>query len=175
MKRLIALGLLALCRPVLAAPPERLAAFAGTYHYSGGVGEVDALSAAIETVVQKMNFLFRGIARSRLKKGNQPSAELTLVIGADTITVVRPGQPTVSAPSNATPVTWTSPDGDDFQVTHGLEADRLFQTFQGPKSFSRNDFALSADGLTLTIYTHIVAKRLPMPLDFHTTYRRDAR
>jgi hypothetical protein len=174
VSRLVAIGLLALSVPALAAPPAKLAAFAGTYQYAGGAAEEEALAAAIETVVQKMNFLIRGIARSKLKKGNRQSAELTLQIG-DQITVIRPGQPTISAPADGTPITWRSPDGDDFQVAHGLDGDRLFQTFLGPKSFSRNDFVLSADGSTVTVYTRIVAKHVPAPIEFHTTYRRIAR
>lgn len=173
MKRFVAVAMLAACAPALAAPTVRAAAFAGSYRYIGGAAEEEALSASIENVVQKMNFLIRGIARRRLKKGNQPSAQLNLVITADTITVERPGQPTISAPANGTPITWRSPDGDDFEVRQGFDADRLFQSFQGPKSFSRNDFVLSPDGATLTVYTRIVSKHLPIPLEFHTTYRRE--
>jgi hypothetical protein len=172
MTRAVAVALLFLVSaPALATPPERPEAFAGSYRYAGGTAEIDALSAAIETVVQKMNFLIRGIARRRLKAGNQPSAELRLAITRETITVIRPGQPTLSAPANGTPITWHH-DGDDFEVIHGADGERLYQSFKGPKSFSRNDFVLSADGQTLTVYTHIVSKHLPIPLDFHTTYRR---
>ena len=173
MNKLIAVALLAVSTPSFASQEDGASAFAGGYQYVGGAAETDALAAAVETVVQKMNFLFRGIARSRLKKSNQPSAALRLILGADTITVVRPGQPTVSAPANGRPVTCRL-DGDDFEVTHGFDGNRLYQTFKGPKSFSRNDLVLSPDGLTLTVFTRIESRHLPIPLVFHMTYRRVA-
>jgi hypothetical protein len=173
MNKLVAVALLALCSPSFASKEDGPWAFAGSYQYVGGVAETDALAAAVETVVQKMNFLFRGIARSRLKKSNRPSPELKLILGDDTITVVRPGQPAVSAPANGRPVT-VRLDGDDFEVTHGFDGDRLYQTFKGPKSFSRNDLVLSPDGLTLTVFTRIESRHLPIPLLFHMTYRRAA-
>jgi hypothetical protein len=173
MNKLVAVVVLALCSPSFASKQDGPRAFAGRYQYVGGVAETDALSAAVETVVQKMNFLFRGIARKRLKRSNQPSSELTLLLSDAAITVVRPGQPTVAAPANGRPVT-VRLDGDAFEVTHGFDGSRLYQTFKGPKSFSRNDLVLSPDGLTLTVFTRIESRHLPIPVLFHLTYRRAA-
>ena len=171
MKKLVALATFALCSSAMVAGASTAPSFAGTYQYVGGNAEKDALSSAVETVVHRMNFFFRGIARGRLKKSNQPSAELTLAIDRGAITVVRTGQQTVSAPANGQPIK-VRLDGDDFQVAHGFDGARLYQTFLGPKSFSRNDLALSPDGNTLTVFTHIESRYFPIPLDFHMTYRK---
>jgi hypothetical protein len=119
-----------------------------------------------------MNFLFRGIARRRLRAPNLPSAEVSILVERGAITVARPGRPTVTAPACGDPIEWRDPSGDRFQVRHGVDADgTLYQRFEGSSSVSINRFALAPDG-RLVIDTTITAKRLPAPLRFRTTYQR---
>jgi len=155
-------------------PDPLLERYAGHYAYIGGQAEVQALDRAIDEVVDKMNFLIRGIARRRLRAPNLPSKEVAVFLESGRIRIARPGQPDVSAPADGKPITWRHPiDGDVFQVSHGTdEHGVLYQRFQGEQSVSRNRFVLSQDQTRLTIYTVITAKRLPAPLRFAMSYER---
>ncbi len=144
---------------------------AGSYKYVGGEAEVNALFAAVESVVQKMSVFSRGIARGRLRKPNMPSAELDLTVDAQQITVARTGQKSVAAPPNGTAVKWNGPDGK-FTVSYALNGNTLLQTMDGKNSHSTNLFALDKDGETLHVKTKIVSKRLPAPVTFDMTYRK---
>jgi hypothetical protein len=148
--------------------------FAGTYRYVGGEAEIRALDAAIDGVVEQMNFLIRGIARRRLRAPNLPSKEVSVFIEKGEIRIERPGQPDVSAPADGTPITWRHPsDGDVFRVSHGIDKTGvLYQRFEGERSVSVNHFVLSADGTRLTIQTVITSDHLPAPLRFKMTYER---
>lgn len=161
--------------PVAAAEPDTaLSRFSGTYRYVGGDAEIQELDAAIEEVVQKMNFFIRGIARRRLRAPNLPSSEVGVFLERGQIRITRPGRPEVSAPADGTTISWRHPtDGDVFRVSHGLDdRGRLYQRFADDRSVSLNHFTLSEDGRRLTIKTEITADRLPAPLRFKTTYER---
>lgn len=149
--------------------------YVGTYRYVGGDKEIEALDQAIDDVVSQMNFFIRGIARRRLRKPNMPSKKVTIAIENGEIVIDRPGQPEVSAPADGKPITWRHPDdGEVFEVRHGIdEKGVLYQRFKSDRSVSRNEFVLGEDGKTLTIHTEITADRLPAPLRFDMTYRRE--
>lgn len=146
--------------------------FLGHYRYAGGAAEIAALDAAIAEVVTRMNFLIRGIARRRIRAPSLPGQELILRLDGAALTVVRPGQPTVSAPADGTPIEWTSPDGDHLRVSHGIAAGGLYQRFEGARSRSENQLRLSADGTTLTVDTRVESRHLPAPLSYRFTYER---
>ena len=147
-------------------------AFSGSYRYVGGEAEIERLDEAIETVVQKMNFLFRSIARRRIRAPNLPSEQLLLRASEGEIRIERPGRPTVSAPADGTAVRWMAPGGDAFFVRHHVEGGQLHQSFQGRSSLSVNDMELSPDGRRLVVHTSIQATRLPGTLRFSFTYER---
>lgn len=149
--------------------------YVGTYEYAGGDAEIDALDDAIDQVVSQMNFFVRGIARRRLRKPNLPSKRVVITVENGQIGIDRPGQPKVSAPADGKPVQWRNPDdGEVFQVRQGIDEDgHLYQRFKGDDSTSRNEFRLDDDGKKLTIHTEITADRLPAPLRFDMTYRRE--
>jgi hypothetical protein len=155
-----------------ASPGNDPARFAGTYRYVGGEGEIRELDAAIESVVKQMNFLIRGIARSRLREPNLPSPAITIAVARGAITVARPSRPTVTAPASGEPIEWKSPSGDRFTVRHGVTADGLlYQRFEDDRSVTVNHFHLGDDS-RLVIETTIHSRRLPSALVFRTTYQR---
>ncbi len=157
-----------------AEPSSALARFAGTYRYAGGETEIEELDRAIEEVVEKMNFLIRGIARRRLRAPNLPSSEVGIFVERGQIRITRPGRPEVSAPADGKAITWRHPeDGDLFRVSHGVDDQGvLYQRFEDDRSLSLNHFTLSDDGKQLKIETRVTADRLPAPLRFTTTYER---
>jgi hypothetical protein len=149
-----------------------IAPFVGAYRYSGGKAELAALDAAIDEVVGKMNVMVRWIARRKVRAPNLPSDEIILSLEGALLKVARPGHPTVAAPADGTPVAWTSPEGDSFQVRHGIERDVLYQRFEGRQSVSVNHLRLSPDARSLVVETRVEARRLPAPLVFRFTYLR---
>jgi hypothetical protein len=170
--QLIAISIVAMWSTVaMSADPAAHVPLAGSYKYVGGDAEVKALFASVEAVVKRMSFMVRGIARKRLRKPNMPSAELDLTIDPNMITVARTGGGKVAAPRNGTPAKWRSPDGT-FMVKYVLDGRTLLQTMDGKNSHSTNRFTLAEDGVTLTVQTKIVSSRLPGPVVFVMTYRK---
>ena len=157
--------------PAAAAGTQEGVKLAGRYGYVGGDGDVKALYSSVEGVVKKMNWAIRGIARRRLRKPNMPTAEISIAVDATTITVSRIGHSTVATPLSGAPVTWRSPDGT-FQVTQVIEGRTLLQTLKGKDSQSTNAYTLGADGVTLSVHTDIVSRRLPAPVEFVMSYRK---
>jgi hypothetical protein len=143
----------------------------GSYKYVGGEPEVVALSASVDRVVKSMSLFVRSTARKRLRKPNLPSAELALTIDPTTITVARSGQRTIVSPRDGESVRWRGPEGV-FLVTNVLKDGALLQTVDSKGSHSTNRFTLAEDGVTLKVTTKINSKRLPSPLAFVMTYRK---
>ncbi len=165
------IGLIAQCA-IAGAEPDGLRSYSGRWHWVGGESELQALDAAIETCVKQMNIFIRGIARRRIRKPNQPSAELVLAVDDSTITVSRPGRPALSAPASGVPIKWRDPGGDWFQVSHGVDHGVMYQRFEGTSSLSVNRYHLDPTGRRLVVHTRITSKWLPVPIEFDTTYER---
>jgi hypothetical protein len=163
-------AILMLASVLAAAPAHAETELAGVYKYAGGQPEIDKMYMAVEEVVQKMNFMIRGIARKKLRRPNMPSAEVDLKITADTITLARTGQDTVAAPRDGKTITWKNGDGDEFKVKYELNGDSVLQTMVGKSSHSTNRFTLEGD--TLKVATRIESQRLPAPVIFEFTYKK---
>lgn len=144
---------------------------AGTYRYVGGEAERTKLTAAIEAVVSKMNAFARGIARSRLEKGNAPTAEVKITLGSDAITIARTGKPAISAPDDGSKVDRNTTAGSQ-KVSHTVADGKIVQDMQGKNSHSVNVFSLSGDGVTLTIHTKISSGSLPGEVVYSMTYEK---
>ena len=158
--------------PAAADEVAAMAPFVGVYRYAGGPAELAELDKAIDSVVGKMNVMVRWIARRKMRTPNVPTKELILSVHEGALTVARPGQPTVSAPADGSPVAWKSNDGDAFTVRHGIEGRVVYQRFEGSQSVSVNHLRLSPDADSLVVETRVESRRLPAPLVFHFTYRR---
>ena len=153
-------------------PEPTLSSFTGHWRWVGGESELRALDSAIEKCVSKMNIFIRGIARRRIRKPNQPSPELMVTLEGQNLAVRRPGRPALSAPADGRPIDWREPGGDQFRVSHGLDHGVMYQRFEGASSFSLNRYLLDPKGRRMVVHTHITSKRLPMPIEFDTTYER---
>ena len=169
LRWIISLALLAGAAPAGAAEVD--GKLAGTYRFVGGAEEQKALTAAIESVVGKMNVLTRGIARRRLAKGNAPTSEVEITLAPNNITIARTGKPAVSVPTDGKAVNRNTTAGTQ-AVSVTVDGRKIEQTMHGASSDSTNSFSLAADGLTLTIHTKIVSPSLPAPVEYHMTYAR---
>lgn len=166
------IGVVAQVSVASAQPDAALQGFAGRWHWVGGERELQALDAAIEACVKKMNVFIRGIARRRIRKPNQPSPELVVAVDGANLAVSRPGRPALAAPTNGAPIKWRDPGGDWFMVSHGVDHGVMFQRFEGTSSLSLNRYTLDPVGQRMVVHTHITSKWLPVPIDFDTTYER---
>ena len=104
----------------------------------------DGIQAAIETAVAKMNFIKRPIARSRLKKTNEPHKKIVITQRADVISVAFDDRKPVQMPADGRPIKWTRDDGEVFDVSVAVTNEGLVQTFtaedgQRVNTFSAND------------------------------------
>lgn len=159
-------------RAAEALQPE-IETLVGVYRFAGGPSESREVERAIDDAVDEMNVFVRGIARRRLKEPNLPTEELRIVLEEDRITVVRTGQPPISAPADGKPVTWRNPKhGNELQVTHRVTSvGALQQVLVGERGVSTNLFVISDDG-RLRVRTTIEADLLPSTVRFSATYAR---
>ncbi len=164
-------SLLLLLAPCVAAAEGVDPKVVGSYAYAGGSEEKANLSAAIEKVVSQMSAITRGIARSRLEKGNAPTAEVVISTQGHNITIARSGKPPVTAPIDGSKVQQNTTAGVQ-DVSCTLIGGGLVQDMRGPNSHSTNTFSLAPDGVTLTIRTKIESGRLPGPVLYSMTYKK---
>lgn len=99
-------------------PPQQR--FAGTYRFVGGEAQRSELAAAIETSVQELNALIRGIGRKRLMESNVIRDAITIAVDGDKVTTTfAPGR-TVSASLEGASVPWTSDTGKPLTVKFSM-------------------------------------------------------
>ncbi len=152
-------------------PPQQR--FAGTYRFVGGDAQRSELEAAIETAVQELNALIRGIGRKRLKESNVIRDQITIAVDGDKVTTTfAPGR-TVSAKLEGASVPWTSDTGKPLTVKFSMVKGRLVQTFTADDGGRRSVFTLNETGDRMTLSVTITSERLTNPLKYALTYKRD--
>ena len=138
----------------------------------------DDINAKINTAVARMNVVVRQIARPRLRSTNTAYPQLVISTDAQAFRVDMQGRPSVSSPSNGSPVLWhretgrTCPAvrGDCVRVTTVWDNGRLTQTFAAEDGQRVNVYTI--DGNTLTMNVTITSPRLPNPLTYRLVYNR---
>lgn len=161
--------------PTSAAPPpagsrER---FAGTFLYIGGEKEVAARNAAIEKATEDMFFAIRGTARSKLRDRTEVKASVRFAFGSGNISVVTPGEAAAVSPERGTAVAYQASNGTPLQLSQRLTRDGKIEQFFVSDSGTRSVvFALSTDGVTLSVVHTLTSSKLPQPVRYTLTYRR---
>lgn len=141
----------------------------GTFVSAGTSKEV--IDQAIATATQKMNFLVRAVAKSRLKATNPLYQRIEISNDGAQITVrYDKGQPIVM-PADGGTVKWKRDDGEQFDVSARAQGARLQQTFKAEDGQRVNEFSLAPDG-TLTLAVTITSPQLSAPLNYTLAYRR---
>ena len=147
--------------------------FAGTYRFAGGDAQRTELDGAIETAVQELNALIRGIGRKRLKESNAIRDAITIAVDGDKVTTTfAPGR-TVTGRLEGASVPWTSDAGKPLTVKFSLVKGRLVQTFTADDGGRRSVFTLNEAGDRMTLSVTITSERLTNPLKYALTYKRD--
>lgn len=132
----------------------------------------DNVHAAIDTVIRRMNFLVRPIARGRLRTANVAYERLVITSTDDRVNVTYDERAPVITPANGAVVKWRREDGEFFDVSTEWENGALVQTFRAPDGRRVNVYTVSADGRTLTMDVTLVSPRLSAPLRYKLVFDR---
>ncbi|HEU4456507.1 MAG TPA: hypothetical protein VFR81_25795 [Longimicrobium sp.] len=145
------------------------ASLKGTWRYDASAS--DNVAQAINTAVQRMNFVTRPIARGRLTRTNQPYQRVTVDFTSSQVTVTTDGRDPIVSPANGTPIKWTREDKEVLDVSTEWENGVLEQTFKAEDGQRVNRYSVGADG-RMTMEVTITSPRLPRPLTYKLIYNR---
>ncbi len=130
------------------------------------------VNQAIDRAVGRMNVMKKPIARSRLKKTNQPYQQLMIAQTRSEVTITADNRKPVVTPLGGTPIKWMREDGEIFDVSTRWEDDKLEQTFKAEDGQRVNTFTLSPDGNVLTMDVRVTSPRLSRPLFYTLVFRK---
>jgi hypothetical protein len=131
----------------------------------------EVIDQAIDAGIEKMNFIKRPIARSRLKKTNPLYQRIEIGNDGAQISVRFDAGKPVVMPANGSTAKWTRDDGEVFDVSALASGSKLQQTFTAEDGQRVNEFDLAADG-TLTLRVTLTSPQLPAPVRYVLTYKR---
>jgi hypothetical protein len=145
-------------------------AFAGEYTFVGGQKQRDELDAAIETAMDAVSPVVRGIGRKRLQETNPIPKQLSIAVDGDAADIRFDGEGH-SASLDGTPIRAVSPYGDKIKVSHRMRGSKLIEFIDGDKGDRHNTFKLGSDG-KLTVDVQITSSHLPVPVEYRLTFKR---
>lgn len=131
-----------------------------------------SVEQAVEKTVAEVNFVLRPIARSRLKKTNQPYQSITLATASDKLSITTDKRAPIVTPANGKPIKWKREDGEMLDVSMKWQGKALQETFAAEDGKRVNVFELSPDGGELKMLVTVSSKRLPKPLVYTLVYQR---
>jgi hypothetical protein len=156
------------CMAALGVQAADSPALQGTYKYAPEQSE--SISKAIDQAVEKMNFIKRPIARSRLTRTNTPYQQIRIDVAASEVEIAFDAQPPIRMPINEQPIKWTRADGEVFDVSAKAAGDKLLQTYQAADGRRVNSFYKDAAG-SLHLAVEVSSPQLPRPVKYSLVYR----
>lgn len=143
----------------------------GRWQLAEPYAEVAArVEAAIERVVDDMNFLIRSTARARLREKNGvPRTLVTSRDGERTSVKFGTRRPFVTSGSGWSSVTWGGKPMKIRATSNRAESLRL--EIMNDDGTRTNDFVVSDDGV-MTLRVRVTAEQLPKDLVYSIRYRR---
>ena len=132
----------------------------------------DDVNQAIDRAVARMNVMKKPIARSRLKKTNQPYQQVMIAQTSSEVTITADNRTPVVTPLSGTPIKWMREDGEVFDVSTQWEDGKLKQTFKAEDGQRVNTFTLNPDGNVLTMDVTVTSPRLSRPLFYKLVFRK---
>jgi len=150
---------------------EQASAFAGDYTFVGGQKERDKLNAAIETSLDALSPIVRGLGRTRLQESNQIPKRSSNQVEGEKVESLFDGK-SHGAPLEGTPIRTKSPDGEKVKISHRMRGNKLNEFIDGGKGARTNNFKLNGDGSRLTVDVTISSGHLPVPVDYRLTFKR---
>jgi len=154
-----------------AAEPSR---YEGTYRISDLASAEAARDASVEELAVKIPFLFRALARMRMKA----AATVTLFFRFQP----SPGLMTISSDRStgwttdlaASEMEFPAPQGGVFYLSRWMEESSLCSRGRRGNGTRESRFELSSDGAGMVVTTTIHNPHLPGPLIYITEYKREA-
>jgi hypothetical protein len=156
------------CMAALGVQAADSPALQGTYKYAPEQSE--SISKAIDQAVEKMNFIKRPIARSRLTKTTTPYQQIRIDVAASEVEIAFDAQQPLRMPTNEQPIKWTRADGEVFDVSARAVGDKLLQTYKAADGMRVNSFYKDAAG-SLHLAVEVSSPQLPQPVKYSLVYR----
>jgi hypothetical protein len=142
----------------------------GTYTLDAAAS--DDVNKAIEDAVKEVNFFFRPIARSNLRKINVSPKQISISFIDTDVSIKNDQHPPVRTPVNGVPVDWKREGEEKVKVSTVWENGNLKRTFEAGAGQRINTYILSTDGKTLTLQVKVTSSHLPQPLTYKLVYKR---
>jgi hypothetical protein len=174
MRRLAQLGTVLACGVLLTGPMAHAQEPLWVGVFENQNQSSDGIEAAIETAVAKMNFVKRPIARSRLKKTNEPHKKIVITQQADVISVAFDDRKPVQTPADGRPIKWTRDDGEVFDVSLAVTDEGLVQTFKAEDGQRVNTFSANSAG-QMTMESRLTSPQLTTPVIYTLLYHRTSK
>jgi hypothetical protein len=146
----------------------------GRFDFSDRPSERAALEQAIEATAQRLSFVIRPMARSRLRSANRIAPWVEIRQRGEQIAVQFEGRTPMTAPSSGDPVRWKNEDGVMVTLQYRLEGETLVQVLTTSEGARTNRFSGTPEG-GLRLAVEISSPRLPAPLKYVLSYPRAAR
>jgi hypothetical protein len=156
-----------------AAPlPITMADFNGTYKFTGGSSQEQAVADAIEFGANQVVAIARGIARKRLTKTQIIENPVTITVTGDDLKLEwGTSGDSMSCVIDGSSTTM-SYKGDKYKGRARAKDGKLITSFQGPDATKTVVYVLSSDRKTMTVHHKLVADQLQEPVTFKLTYTR---
>lgn len=153
--------------PTPAPQPHSLA---GSYTLNDPAAATKTVNEAIEATVKDVGWLFRGLARDKLKEKNLPLPQkIILSYTANEVTVTTDTSGTIETPVDGTVVTRTIL-GEKLKVSTKWRDGNLERTFKGAGGERVNTYSLSDNGNTLNMQVTVTSPRLRRALTYRLVY-----
>ncbi len=177
MERSLA-GLMALSLALALVPPARaeidlLRRFEGTYDFAGGPDETRRLEQAIDDVVDRLNVLIRGLARSEIRRAIRPERTIVLApVGRDRLRFSLDAWGPLEVPLDNRARRVTGPDGSDTQLRGLVTGSRVVLVQDSPRGRRTNWLSLGPEDRWLHLQVQVGADQLPDPIQYSLSYLR---
>jgi hypothetical protein len=163
---------LALVAAVAVTAPAQAQAnpFSGTFTFVPA--QSDNVDQAVNQAIGRMNIATRQVARTRLRRTNQPYQRVVIATTPSSVSITTDNRAPITTSAAGAPIKWTREDGEVLNVSTTWEANRLRQVFAAEDGRRENVWSLSPDGRTLTLNVTVTSGRLPQPLTYKLVYQR---
>jgi hypothetical protein len=143
---------------------------AGTWQFVPEQSET--IDGAVDRAVAHMNFLVRGVARSRLRGANKPIQRIVVQYPDDNVWVsLRADEPPVISPRDGSFVPYTRADGEVVRVKTEIGDGVIRQFFDSDDGQKEHVYRLRPDG-TLAFEVKVLSERLRAPFEYTWVFRR---
>lgn len=137
---------------------------AGTWRFVPEQSE--EIDEAVDQAVSHMNFLVRGIARSRLRGANKPISQIVIDYPDDNVYILfRSDEPPTITPQSGEFVPYTRADGEVVQVKTELEQGVIRQFFDSDDGQKEHVYRLRPDG-NMALEVTVFSEKLREPFTY---------